>query len=132
MPALPFVILRHVYDDEPEKDHFDFLFETEEGFDENARTLVAFRSLALDDDGFMFTAERLENHRRLYLDYEGPISGGRGRVLRIRSGTAFLRDAGVTLAVWYRFDDDPDMETRYAVACHANDDRWLFWHPDPS
>ena len=32
--------------------------------------------------------EPLPDHRRAYLDYEGPISGGRGRVRRVASGTA--------------------------------------------
>jgi hypothetical protein len=33
-------------------------------------------------------AERLKDHRRLYLDYEGEISGGRGRVRRVDRGLA--------------------------------------------
>jgi hypothetical protein len=33
-----------------------------------------------------FEAERLADHRREYLEYEGPISGGRGGVRRVASG----------------------------------------------
>ncbi len=33
-------------------------------------------------------AERLPDHRRLYLDYEGEIAGGRGRVRRLDRGPA--------------------------------------------
>ena len=33
------------------------------------------------------TAEGLPDHRTLYLDYEGPVSGGRGSVIRHDSGT---------------------------------------------
>lgn len=29
---------------------------------------------------------RLPDHRRLYLEYEGPVSGNRGRVLRVDEG----------------------------------------------
>ncbi|MBC7784718.1 MAG: hypothetical protein H7144_12845 [Burkholderiales bacterium] len=29
---------------------------------------------------------RIDDHRRIYLDYEGPISGGRGRVILIVRG----------------------------------------------
>lgn len=32
------------------------------------------------------TADRLEDHRRHYLDYEGDIGGGRGEVRRLTSG----------------------------------------------
>ena len=32
-------------------------------------------------------AERLPDHRRAYLDYEGPISGNRGQVQRVASGS---------------------------------------------
>ena len=31
--------------------------------------------------------ERLDDHRRVYLDYEGEISGGRGFVERVAAGT---------------------------------------------
>lgn len=34
------------------------------------------------------SAERITDHRRLYLDYEGEISGGRGFVRRIDHGPA--------------------------------------------
>jgi hypothetical protein len=35
--------------------------------------------------------ERLPDHRRLYLTYEGPVSGGRGLVKRVAAGTVRLR-----------------------------------------
>lgn len=31
-------------------------------------------------------AERLADHRLMYLDYEGPVSGGRGYVVRLDDG----------------------------------------------
>ncbi|HYE21433.1 MAG TPA: hypothetical protein VEA69_23500 [Tepidisphaeraceae bacterium] len=39
-------------------------------------------------------ATRLPNHRPIYLDYEGPVSGGRGRVTRVAGGRClfFRRD----------------------------------------
>lgn len=33
-----------------------------------------------------FEAERISDHRRAYLEYEGEISGGRGRVTRVARG----------------------------------------------
>ena len=37
--------------------------------------------------GNQVQAEQLGDHRREYLDYEGPVSGGRGHVVRIDGGT---------------------------------------------
>ncbi len=36
--------------------------------------------------GDSIAAERLPDHRLEYLDYEGEVSGGRGRVVRVDSG----------------------------------------------
>ena len=38
----------------------------------------------------MIRAERLPDHRRRYLDYEGPISGNRGSVIRWDAGDYVL------------------------------------------
>jgi hypothetical protein len=44
--------------------------------------------------------ERSFDHRLVYLDYEGPISGGRGRVVRWDAGTfAWLEVTEETVAV---------------------------------
>ncbi len=42
------------------------------------------------------TALRLPDHRRLYLTYEGPISGDRGHVRRVAAGMAKLLAATST------------------------------------
>jgi hypothetical protein len=36
------------------------------------------------------TIERIADHRRSYLDYEGPVSGNRGQVIRVESGVYSL------------------------------------------
>lgn len=64
--------------------HFDWMIE-EEG---NER-LVCFRVMERVDQlarGARFEGERLADHRREYLEYEGEISGGRGRVTRVAAG----------------------------------------------
>jgi len=38
-------------------------------------------------------AERIGDHRRAYLDYEGELSGGRGSVRRLDRGPATMREA---------------------------------------
>jgi len=51
-------------------------------------TLVTFRvQERIDRPGVgRFVAERLPDHRSAYLDYEGPVSGGRGTVRRVAAG----------------------------------------------
>lgn len=54
--------------------------------------------------GATMTAEAIADHRPLYLDYEGEISGGRGRVARLARGvvTAWAGD-GATVR-WHARD----------------------------
>lgn len=48
--------------------------------------LRAWRLLTEPAAGIEIVAEVLPDHRRLYLDYEGPVSGGRGTVTRWDAG----------------------------------------------
>lgn len=71
-----FVILEH---DHPVL-HWDLMLEAGE-------TLRTWRLAIPPQPGQRFPAIYLAHHRRLYLDYEGPLSGNRGRVVRWDSGT---------------------------------------------
>jgi len=76
-PSLRFVVLRHKGVASP---HFDLMIETAP-----ALPLATWRCSDWPpkaDTQF----ERLPDHRRPYLDYEGPISRGRGSVKRIAAG----------------------------------------------
>lgn len=83
------VVLRHDLPDGSH--HFDWLLEPTPG----AAFLIAFR-VGVDPSRALlgapepalagFDGERLPDHRRLYLDYEGDLSGGRGRVARVARG----------------------------------------------
>lgn len=70
-----FVILEH---DHPFL-HWDFLLD-------NGDTLNAWRLLSPLATDRWITAEVLPDHRRIYLEYEGEVSGGRGSVQRILNG----------------------------------------------
>jgi hypothetical protein len=70
-----FAILEHDY---PTL-HWDFLLEESE-------TLLTWRLSAPPDSGAVMEALQTFNHRRLYLDYEGPVSGDRGNVVRWDGG----------------------------------------------
>lgn len=59
--------------------HWDFLLEAGPDLwtwrlDANPQTLAACRAV------------RIADHRSMYLDYEGPVSGDRGKVKRIAAG----------------------------------------------
>jgi hypothetical protein len=71
-----FVILDH---DHPFP-HWDFMLEADGG-------LRTWRLTAEPAPGRQIPAEPLGVHRLAYLEYEGPVSGGRGRVARWDAGT---------------------------------------------
>ena len=66
-----FAILEHYW---PTR-HWDF-------FLESGAVLRAWRLLAEPAAGTSVPSEPNAEHRRLYLDYEGPVNGGRGHVAR--------------------------------------------------
>lgn len=66
--------------------HFDFMLETS-----SAGSLVTFALAAMIEKGRRLPAFRLKNHRRIYLDYEGPISGDRGHVQQAMQGSWYWR-----------------------------------------
>lgn len=105
-----FVILAH---DHPVS-HWDFLLEA-------GKVLRAWRLLSEPIRGQSITAEALADHRVMYLDYEGPVSGDRGRVARWDSG----------LFEW-QVDDGDQVRVHLegqrvrgrAVVCRSADGRW--------
>ena len=76
-----FVLLEHRWDGL----HWDFMLEAESGL----RTWAIDEPVAL---GKVLPARALADHRSIYLDYEGPVSGGRGCVTRVDQGTYFVRE----------------------------------------
>jgi hypothetical protein len=78
---LKYVVLRHEGVDDP---HFDLMVETERGSD-----LWTWRTYiwppVVDAE---FT--RLRDHRRAYLEYEGPIAADKGWVSRVAGGECNL------------------------------------------
>ncbi len=73
-----------LYHDEVPAPHFDLLIETSAD-----APLATFR---LGEWPIARPVEviRQPDHRRIYLDYEGPISGNRGRVRRVAQGECEL------------------------------------------
>ena len=99
-PLLEFVILHHEGIENP---HFDLMFETYPG-----STLTTWRA---DAWPFDHTANltRLDDHRREYLDYEGPIrAGGRGWVRRLMRGRCSIELRKPT--DWFVYFPDPSTD----------------------
>lgn len=78
MGSLRYAVLHHSGVSEP---HFDLMVETLPG-----SMLATWRSAGWPIESAA-PLKRLRDHRRLYLDYEGDLSGGRGTVMRIAEGT---------------------------------------------
>jgi hypothetical protein len=70
-----FAILDHDYPNQ----HWDFLLE-------DGPSLRTWRLIHEPRSAFVIPAEPLANHRVMYLDYEGPIGRGRGRVTQWDGG----------------------------------------------
>ncbi len=77
LTPLRYVILRHENIPEP---HYDLMFETAPN-----SPLLTWRSPSWPINK-PTPLLRLPDHRSTYLDYEGPISGDRGSVVRVERG----------------------------------------------
>jgi hypothetical protein len=81
MAALRYVVLHHEGLSEP---HFDLMFESADD-----SLLATWRANEWPiHHGSVLT--KLADHRRAYLDYEGPLTGDRGSVKRVTAGTFLL------------------------------------------
>jgi hypothetical protein len=84
--TLRYVVLRHTGIPDP---HFDLMVEAVPG----ARGLATWRLDAWPVVGQQIV-QRLVDHRPTYLIYEGPISGDRGAVTRVRAGKCWVDQRG--------------------------------------
>jgi hypothetical protein len=89
---LRYVVLHHSGIDDP---HLDLMIETTPGSDLATWRIPHWPPRA--DDQFT----PLPIHRRHYLEYEGPISGNRGSVLQVASGTHRIVENSPTRFVTY-------------------------------
>lgn len=101
------VLLRHTLPDG--SSHHDWMLERGEQRRGGASGgLLTFRLPAgvnpLDSSLKQFGGERIGLHRREYLEYEGPVSGGRGVVARIDSGLCEVVDSppdGMSITLYH-------------------------------
>jgi hypothetical protein len=111
-----FVILRH---DDSRGEHFDFMLETA---GDVLKTWALPRSPEI---GVQMDCEALADHRIEYLDYEGPISGGRGVVGRWDRGAYTLERHDETQWI---VQLDGEIIAGQATLCRNPNDsnRWRF------
>jgi hypothetical protein len=110
-----FVLLRHETPPGYSRgSHWDLMFEQ----------AGALRTWALDElpvDDLSVAAEQLADHRLVYLDYEGPVSGNRGEVRREDAGEfEVLEDGPDQFVVFVR---GRKLQGRYELL-RATDGRW--------
>jgi hypothetical protein len=102
--------------------HWDLLLE-------HGASLKTWALPELPKPGVELLCQALPDHRWLYLDYEGPISGGRGSVARVDRGDCQVIAAG---------DDRWRIDLRGQqfsgrVDLQRDSDHWrLFWTPGPT
>jgi hypothetical protein len=91
------VLLRH---DQPDGSwHVDWLIDVPGDNQDRVPTFRMPKSPLSGERDLL--AERLDDHRRHYLDYEGDIGGGRGRVSRLASGVVLSAEGwpGATVLI---------------------------------
>ncbi len=121
------VILRHDTPDGGE--HLDWMILLESGW------FMTFRTDTRPDQApGRFEAKRLVDHRAAYLDFEGEISGGRGRVTRMARGEVRLlefADERVVVEGWYAGKDGTGLRkpARW-TGSRVNADVWEFERTD--
>lgn len=111
-----FVLLWHELPEHfDRRSHYDLMLES-------GKTLKTWEIFEFPNVGTLLRAKRLADHRIEYLNYQGPISGGRGYVSRMDAGTYVVRGtqppteielAGCKTVISLRFSpflDDPHCE----------------------
>lgn len=116
-----FVLLRHeVPDDYGRPSHWDLLLEHDEACSTWALKELPGRLVDAADPATV-DAQRLPDHRKHYLDYEGPVVGNRGFVRRELEGKCRwleVSDCRIHVELIFVYD------TVEIVLQHQSNDQW--------
>jgi hypothetical protein len=117
MSVTHYVVLHHTGFGEP---HYDLMVESARGASLTTWRCSNWPIVAGD------ILTQIGDHRREYLDYEGPVSGNRGEVRRVAKGdcTIFSSKSQVTIQLI-----GPNRSMM--ILSHARDDRWSVVEVDP-
>ncbi|MFQ5461635.1 MAG: DNA polymerase ligase N-terminal domain-containing protein [Phycisphaerae bacterium] len=83
-----YVILHH---QAPSGEHWDLMLESGD-----ALLTWQLKSKPVSNEALPIEAEKIADHRKAYLEYEGPISGHRGHVTRVDRGELTILESGAT------------------------------------
>lgn len=103
------VLLRH--EGSSAGDHFDWMIQRGVGADAPLRSWRVMVDMGMLRVGDWLIGEETPEHRAAYLTLEGEVSGGRGRVKRVRRGRARVREDAAIVEIELRWEDG----TRHAV-----------------
>ena len=105
--------------------HFDFLLE-----DGDVLATWRFDRSPIDlEAGHQRCCRKIQDHRLLYLTYEGEISGGRGQVRRVEQGRYEQIQAGETCR---RFKLEGEiMGGDFSLTRQGNTDQWILIRNEP-
>ncbi len=106
-----FVLLEHQTDAGV---HWDLMIETP-GRERLATWRLARNPIAQPDQAI--AAEPIGDHRRMYLDYEGDLSGDRGRVARVDGGESQVVEQSANRLVVKL--DGRELRGRFELADHS-------------
>jgi hypothetical protein len=106
-------------------DHYDLMLEMLEAGESLATWQLQADCLALRP-GDSLAARKLPDHRRAYLSYQGPVSGGLGHVSRVHAGTYETLDRGPDRLV-VRLDS-PNASAEFELTRSANPGQADDWH----
>jgi hypothetical protein len=116
-PTLRWVVLQH--DVIPDR-HFDLMIESKPG-----GSLHTWRCPQNPVAQHMTMAVRIANHRQRYLDYEGEVSGNRGRVVRVAAGAGRIRRIRQRVWLWETGDAMLVVAYRLTPVVTADERRWV-------
>lgn len=117
MATRRFVVLRHEPGEAgPRELHWDLMLE----FGDSLRTWAMHREPQIGEE---IAADELPRHRADYLEYEGPVSQGRGTVRQFDLGTfEVLQDATEQLSV--RLNGEA-LQGRLQLTRDVSNQRWI-------
>lgn len=111
-----FVILQHVTPPGSERaTHYDLMLE------QNGK-LLTWAMPQQPRPGLKIVVTKLPDHRLVYLDYEGPISGDRGEVTRVDAGEYASSQLDGTAA---KFDLRSPSGEMHAELRHRSENQWV-------
>ena len=117
MATRRFVVLRHEPGEAgPRELHWDLMLE----FGDSLRTWAMHREPQIGEE---IAADELPRHRADYLEYEGPVSQGRGTVRQFDRGTfEVLQDATEQLSVHLNGEA---LQGRLQLTRDVSNQRWI-------